>query len=347
MSGPVTEERRVPVPRPAGGSGLRMDPRIARRWVEVRRQEGRRRLRILIAVAAILLVGALLAGSLYTPIFKVRHVRVTVVGSVPASSVAARSGISGRTLMVRVNDAKVERRLDAVPGLGNARVSTHWPGTVSIRVAVRTPVAVIETPSAPTSAPAQSPPRWSEVDSTGRVIAVVNLPPSGLPLIEGVGVPPAEGQWVPGSAGESAPVATAAHPTVADLNAMSDGPSVPQGVAAALALAASLPQQIRGSVQAIEMSQPGGQNGAPAATSVPGRVLYLTVAPTEGSAGPLTVALGDGSQLAAKLTALTTLLTQTSLSGITGLDLSVPDRPAALTGQKSPDSLSTHSGGSH
>jgi hypothetical protein len=315
-----------------------MDPRIARRWVEVRRQQGRRRLRILVVVSAVLLAVASGAGLLYTPVFKVRHVRVSVEGSVAPAQVAAWSGVTGRTLMIRVNDSRIERRLDSVPGLGDARVSTHWPGTVSIRVAVRQPVAAVQTAGAGTS-PAQSQVRWSELDATGRVVAVVNLPPAGLPLVEGVGAAPGEGQWIPGSAGPGASVPAAGEPGLVDLSAPSDGPSVPGGVAAALAVAASMPQQIRSSVQAIEIGPAGGQTGA--------RGLSLIVAPTAGSSGPLTVVFGDGSQLAAKLTALATVLTQSDLTGITGLDLTVPDRPAALTGQRSPDSLSTHAGGSH
>ncbi len=45
----------------------------------------------------------------------------------------------------------------------------------------------------------------------------------------------------------------------------------------------------------------------------------------------MTVTFGDGSQLQAKITAVVTLLDDANLSGVTGLDLSVPTRPAAIT----------------
>lgn len=344
MSGSITE-----VPTTERRTGLRMDPRIARRWVEVRRQQGRRRLRILISIGAALLVLALVAGSLYTPLFRVRHVRVSVRGPMPVATVAALSGLNGHSLMIRVNDSSVARRLDSVPNLGDAQVRTHWPGTVSIHVAVRQAVAAIQGPAA------QSPPRWSEIDATGRVIAVVGQPPAGIPLLVGAGAPPPPGQWVDGSAGPDALVPSPGRASLGDLNAESDGPSVPEGMAAALDIAAALPARIAGSIEAIQLgpsaqsAQPAqpGQSTQPGSAGDQATVLSLIVAPTEGSAGPLTVALGDGSQLAAKLTALTALLTQTDLTGLTGLDLTVPDRPAALTGHKSPDSLSTHAGGSH
>jgi hypothetical protein len=316
-----------------------MDPRIARRWVEVRRDQGRRRLRILVALGAVVAAAALFVGSLYTPIFKVRHVRVAVEGSVPSSQVATLSGINGHTLMIGVDDSAVERRLDAVPNLGQARVATHWPGTVSIRVAVRDAVAVIPAGSAQPAtqsaspSPSAAPSHWAEIDRTGRVISLVSIRPAGLPQLLGIGAPPPGGQWVGGSAGPSATVSAAGRPPLVDMNAASASQTVPTGPAAMLAIASALPPQIRQSVGAITASNTN--------------VLSLTVAATEGSAGPLTVALGDGSQLAKKLTALTTLLTQTDLTGVNGLDLTVPDRPAALTAQKSPDSLSTHAEGSH
>ena len=325
-------------------TGLKMDPRIARRWVEVRRERGRRRLRILVALGAVVAAAALFAGSLYTPIFKVRHVRVAVEGSMPSSQVTTLSGINGHTLMIKVDDSAVERRLDAVPNLGQARVTTNWPGTVSIRVAVRNAVAVIlvgsAQPATQTASPSPSsaPLRWAEIDPTGRVISLVSIRPAGLPELLGVGAPPPAGQWVGGSAGPFATVSTATvltsgRPPLVDMNAASASQTVPTGSAAMLAIASALPPQIRQSVGSITASNTN--------------VLYLTVAATEGSAGALTVALGDGSQLAKKLTALTALLTQTDLTGVNGLDLTVPDRPAALTAQKSPDSLSTHAGGSH
>ena len=49
----------------------------------------------------------------------------------------------------------------------------------------------------------------------------------------------------------------------------------------------------------------------------------------------ISVDLGDGSQLAAKLTALATLLTQANLAGVAQINLTVPDRPAALTARQS------------
>lgn len=318
------------------GARPRMDPRIARRRVEVRREEGRRRLRILFWCAVAAVVVSLLVGSLWTPIFKVRHVRVDLgtssarpaaPGATPLSmqQVIAAAGLAKRPLMIDVDGAAVARRLDAVPSLGRARVSVDWPGTVSITVLERHPVAAIAAPQRQ-----GTPARWAVVDATGRVLSVESAPVPGLPVVYGVSSLPGPGGWFAGTAGPSAPVTSTAGgsagaagtkppASLADMNARSDSTDVPLGVAAALAIAAALPDAIRAEVQAVTLDPK-----SPASLS-------LTVVPAKMATGSIKVELGDGSQLAAKLTALDTLLNQADLAGVTAIDLSVPDRPAALT----------------
>jgi hypothetical protein len=71
----------------------------------------------------------------------------------------------------------------------------------------------------------------------------------------------------------------------------------------------------------------------------------MSVLPATIAAGSIAVDLGDGSQLAQKLTALSTLLTQANLAGMAGINLTVPDRPAALTARQTAGTVSTHAGG--
>jgi hypothetical protein len=110
------------------------------------------------------------------------------------------------------------------------------------------------------------------------------------------------------------------------LNASVDSPTVPSGAAAALAVAAAVPSSLRGEVLTITFG-PGAASFAGAA----GGTLSMLVLPATFASGAVPVDLGDGSQLATKLTALVTLLTQGDLSGATGIDISVPNRPAVLT----------------
>jgi hypothetical protein len=142
---------------------------------------------------------------------------------------------------------------------------------------------------------------------------------------------PVPGQWLEGSAGPDVAPPLPAGPSLADLNAAADTSAVPAGPAAALALLVALPASVRSEVLSVSVES-GGQ-------------LSMAVLPADIASGSIPVILGDGSELAQKLTALVTLLTQADVSGVTAIDLTVPDRPAALTTRQSPGTLSTQPGG--
>ncbi|HET9076372.1 MAG TPA: cell division protein FtsQ/DivIB [Acidimicrobiales bacterium] len=294
----------------------RIDPRIAQRWVEARRQEGRRRLRIVIGVGSLVVVAGLAAGSLYTPIFAVKHLRVHLSGgpAVTASRIEAEAGLARHPLMIDVNPAAAAARLDADPILGGARVSKHWPGTVDISVAVRTALAQVPAGS---SGPGGTR-SFALVDPTGRVLGQPAARIPGLPVLSGAGPTPGPGGWLAGSAGAAA--APGAGPgSLVDMAAAPAGPDVPRGAAGALAFLQELPAGLRSAVTTI--------------TAGPGPNISVVLNPPRTPTGTLTVQLGDGSQLARKVTALETLLGQADLSGVSSIDLSVPSRPAATLSQ--------------
>lgn len=327
---PRTTRARAGASRPPGGQRPRVDPRIAQRWVEARRQEGRRRLRILLGVLAVGSVAALAAGSLYTPIFEVSHARVTLIATpgaaVPVSAAQVRSdaGLDGHPLMIDLSPAAVERRLDANPLLGGARVVKHWPGTVSVTVAERSPLAQVPIGSSGSG--------YVPVDPTGRVLGPASAAPvAGLPVLEGVGPVPQAGGWIPGSAGAGA-YPTGGPSALADMTAASDSSNVPRAPAAALAFLDALPAGLRSAVQSV--------------TTGSGPDVSLTVAPPGAGHASITVELGDGSQLEAKVTAFETLLGQADLSGVAALDLSVPGSPAATMATTASPSGSSSSSGS-
>ena len=291
----------------------RIDPRIAQRWVEARRQEGRRRLRVLVAVAVVAALAGAAIGSLYTPLFALRHVRVTLSGasSVGVARVEAEAGLLHHPLMVDVSPASVARRLDSDPLLGAARVVKHWPSTVTVSVVERSPLAQV-----PVSAGSGSG-QYVVVDETGRVLGVPAARIPGMALIQGIGSVPSTGGWLPASPGQSASPQSAATSLV-DMNAASDAPDVPRGASVALALLRALPPELRAAVQSVNVGGAGPS---------------LVIAPPSQPTGTLAVTLGDGSDLAAKVTALQTLLAQAPLTGIASIDLSVPTRPAAVPAQ--------------
>jgi hypothetical protein len=308
-----------------GRSFPKIDPRFARRWAQVRREQGRRRLRIVLIAGAVAVLVALAGGSLYSPLLAVRHVRISTVGAVDRGEVLSVSGLARRRPLIEVDSRAVAARLDAVVDLGGAQVRRSWPTTVLIRVIRRTPIAQVQVTSASAA-------KWATVDVTGRILADVASRIVGLPVLQGAGPIPPPGGWLVGSAGPTAALgAASAGQSLVDLDAAEASPAMPVGPAAALAIVAALPPSVRADVLSVGVGQ--------------GAQLTMSVLPATIAAGSIPVDLGDGSQLAQKLTALAAMLAQANLSGVTEIDLSVPDRPAALTTRQTTGTLSTLAGG--
>lgn len=289
----------------------RVDPRIAGRWVEARRQEGRRRLRRLLSAGALVGVAGLAAGSLYSPLFELRHIRLSASSVLSVSQVATVAGVRVHEPLIDLDTSRIVARLDGDPTLGGAVAKVIWPGTLQIGVSLRSPVAVARLAS-PTAGR-----RWAEVDPTGRVIALVSSPTQSLPQLTGVASIGQVGTWLQGSPGASAGASGAVGAGGVNLNASST--SAPDQISAALGFLTALPQSRRGMVKSIDIQ--GGtlslqiEVAAPPGTSA------------GGGSQRIGVVLGDGSHLAAKVVALLTVLDQGPQGGVTGINLSAPDHP--------------------
>ena len=187
---------------PGSGPRRRIDPRFRQRRIEVQRELGRRRLRVLIAVTAALVALAAGLGVARSPLLAVRHVRITGIHHVTAADVVAAAGLTGRRQLIDVDGDRARRAIEGLPWVGTARVSREWPATVRIVVSERSPVAVLGTGAAAV-----------QVDRTGRVLgpvgADVHLPTVAAAGASGVSDQPAA---VPGSLTPGVVVAAALPP---------------------------------------------------------------------------------------------------------------------------------------
>lgn len=156
-----------------------MDPRIRRRRVEVRRQEGRRRFRVLIGITAVVAVGA--GGWAADGSSLLDLDRVVVEGAVHTGVDEARfaSGLRRGQPLSGVDQGAAVRGVETLPWVQDATVSRRWPGEVRIRVTERAPVAVTESAGGGSAL----------VDGSGRVLEWTDAPPPGLAVL--VGLPPA------------------------------------------------------------------------------------------------------------------------------------------------------------
>ena len=299
----------------------RVDPRIAGRWVEARRQEGRRRLHRLVASGAVLVVAGLSAGSLYSPVFELRHIRVTPSGALPISQVANFAGVKLQEPLIDINTSTVVARLDDTADLGAAYARVSWPGTLQISVTKRYPAMVIKLPGS------HGAHRWAEVDQTGRVLAYVSSPSPSLPQLNGVATVGPVGSWLSGSPGATPGPSGSVTLSNVDVNASSS--NAPSQVSAALAFVGELPANRRGMLQSIDIRGDAlTLKLAVAQTQAPANLGSSASSPSLANQGQaITVTLGDGSHLDAKVVALLTVLDQGPKGGVTGIDLSVPERP--------------------
>jgi cell division protein FtsQ len=153
-----------------------VDPRFRRRWAEARRAEGRRRLRLLLAlvVAGALVGGAF--GALHSPLFEVRHVEVLGSPHTSKAQVEKAAGLSAGSLMVDVGSASAVRAVDRLPWVASVTFERRWPWTVVVKVTERRPAALVLLKGGA-----------EVVDASGRALemvpSAVRLPP--LPVVNG------------------------------------------------------------------------------------------------------------------------------------------------------------------
>ena len=192
-------------------------PRFRRRRIEVTREEGRRRLRVVLACMAVTaLVGGGAAAS-RSPLLDVDAVELRGAQRTAHVEVLAVTGLGRHPLMVEVDAVGVARRVETLPWVLRARARRRWPGTVRIDVRERAAVAVLPAAGA----------RWALTDRTGRILAVTPDQPSGLPVV--LGGPPAgppgtsAGPRVPGALGVASALPGVLRPRVAAVAADAGG----------------------------------------------------------------------------------------------------------------------------
>lgn len=156
-----------------------MDPRFRERRVEVRREEGRRRLRVLVGITATVLVGTGGWAATGSPLLDLD--RVVVEGAVRTDPTEARfaSGLRRGQRLIDVDEGAARRAVEALPWVERASVHRRWPGEVRIRLVERRAAAAIAAEAGGAAL----------VDGRGRVLAHVDAPPPGLALL--TGLPPA------------------------------------------------------------------------------------------------------------------------------------------------------------
>jgi cell division protein FtsQ len=162
-----------------------VDPRVRDRWVAVRRDAGRRRLRVLIVVGVVLALFGLAWGISVSPLLDVDHLQVQGLHRVTAAAVEDAGGIHHGDAMAWLDPSRAVRSIEALPFVRRATVTREWPDTVRVTVVERRPVAWIAGPAGKVV-----------VDGTGRVLESVADAPPGMPQLLGTNVVPVTGATI-------------------------------------------------------------------------------------------------------------------------------------------------------
>ncbi|MGE3619326.1 MAG: cell division protein FtsQ/DivIB [Acidimicrobiia bacterium] len=191
----VSEGSRLFEPRPA------IDPRFRARRIEVRRDEGRRRLQRLLEVGALAVVGLGFFLALRSPLLDVDEVVVAGSTRIAPEVVRDATGVGTGTQLVDVDVHEVGVRVAALPWVDEVTVARRVSGVVEVTVTERVPVARLVGPSGVLL-----------VDREGRVLGPEADAPElagALVALSGVGEGLVPGDHVPGTAGSLLQVATA------------------------------------------------------------------------------------------------------------------------------------------
>jgi cell division protein FtsQ len=172
-----------------------MDPRIRQRRSAVRRREGQRRLRVVVAVLGCAAVTAVIVGVMHSPLLSASQVTVSGASHTSRQSLLRATGLDRHPLMIDVDAGSMEKRLDTLPWVAKATIARDWPSTVRVSLRERVPAAVVTTANG----------EWAVTDARGRVLqrstGAGSQPPAlpPLPSFRGEDPLPAPGSQLPPS----------------------------------------------------------------------------------------------------------------------------------------------------
>lgn len=164
-----------------GGSARRVDPRLQARRQSVERQEGLRRLWLVIGLTIIasLAIGAIAASR--STLLDIEAVEIIGAERADPRHIATAAGIEVGTPLIGVDRDEALRGVLTVPWVAEASLDRNWNGTVTIEVVERAPLLAFEAGT-----------RYAMVDRTGKQLELVaEKPTSFLPVagVEASGVP--------------------------------------------------------------------------------------------------------------------------------------------------------------
>ena len=153
----------------------RVDPRLRARRIEVKRSEGRRRLRRLLIAVVVTVVAAGAWGITRSPLLDVDHLEVHGLTRLSPETVVAAGGIETGDALVDLDLGAAADAVGALALVERVEIERSWWGTVRYDVVERRPTAVVSSGGVDLL-----------VDRAGWVLAPAQPADRSLPAIAGI-----------------------------------------------------------------------------------------------------------------------------------------------------------------
>lgn len=171
----------------SSGRAVKPNPKITARRIEVNREVGRRRLRVigLLSIASLVIIGGI--GLSNSPLLDVDEVTVDGLGRTTEPDVLAVLSLQVGDPLANLDLDEAQVEVEGLPWVKSAAVTRSWLGTVGIAIEERVPRLAISSPNG-----------FVLVDEGGRQLDVVDHHPAEFLPVAGV--------TASGEIGEPAPV---------------------------------------------------------------------------------------------------------------------------------------------
>jgi cell division protein FtsQ len=183
-------------------SVTQIDPRFRERRIEVAREAGRRRLRVLIVIASVVAVVAVGVVVVKSPFLDVDRVAVHGMSHVSAADIKKAAHVEPHQPLLLANTGAIARRIERLPWVEHASVTRAWPGTLNVKVTEYTAAAYARAGASVVL-----------IAPNGHAIAHAPNAPAGAIEVRGLRRAPADGELL--SPPDAAGIASKLPPTLA------------------------------------------------------------------------------------------------------------------------------------
>lgn len=174
-----------------------VDTRLLERRLDVEREDrlkGRKKLLVIVGILAVVVAAAV---AVLTPIIGISTIEIVGIEGPGREAIKEAVEPERGKAAFWVDEAVIENRVEAIPGIADVQVVVGWPSTLTVNARPLVPVAYAATLDG----------RVASIDAEGTVLEIGDAVPQEIVRLENAAVPAAVGEKVPDEFLESLDVA--------------------------------------------------------------------------------------------------------------------------------------------